>query len=139
MKKMKKKCLTNINKMSEETILSTIRKRYFSLSLFIFMSTILFFSVLSMMNTYVKDNNRKLKKIEHFIESEKQIQENGKTVGLKSFKKMNSMFDKKRFSLGCCPSPYSTDKGCLCMDSDTKNTMDTRGRNTTPIKETRCY
>ena len=125
--------------MSEETILSTIQKRFFSLASFILIGTIFLFSTICMMNTYVKENNKKIQKIEHFIENEKQVQDNIKTVGLKHFNKIDSMFDKNKFSLACCPSSYSTDKGCLCVDKDTKKTMDTRGNNTNIDTKTDCY
>ena len=115
--------------MLEETILSTIQKRFFSLISFIVIGAVLLFSTLCMMNTYVKDNNVKIQKIEHFIEHEKTLQVDLKTKGLKKFEKVNSMFENKKFSLGCCPSTYSTDKGCLCLDSEVEKSMNTRGQN----------
>lgn len=119
--------------MLKETLLSTIQKRYFSLISFIVIGAILLLSTLCMMNTYVKENNVKIQKIEHFIENEKILQENmNKTKGLKEYEKVNSMFENKKFSLGCCPSVYSTDKGCLCLDDELKNTMNTRGKNSQP-------
>ena len=115
--------------MLEETILSTIQKRFFSLLFFIVIGAVLLFSTLCMMNTYVKDNNTKIQKIEHFIENEKYLQVDLKTKDLKKFEKVNSMFENKKFSLGCCPSAYSTDQGCLCPDDEVKKAMNTRGQN----------
>ena len=125
--------------MLEETILSTIQKRFFSLLSFIVIGALLLFSTLCMMNTYVKDNNTKIQKIEHFIDNEKKLQEDLKTKGLKKFEKVNSMFENKKFSLGCCPSAYSTDKGCLCPDDEVKKAMNTRGQNShTSNKNKKC-
>lgn len=125
--------------MLEETILSTIRKRFFSLLSFIVIGAVLLFSTLCMMNTYVKDNNTKIQKIEHFIENEKKLQGDLKTKGLKKFEKVNSMFENKKFSLECCPSAYSTDKGCLCPDDEVKKAMNTRGQNShTSNKNKKC-
>lgn len=125
--------------MLEETILSTIRKRFFSLLSFIVIGAVLLFSTLCMMNTYVKDNNTKIQKIEHFIENEKKLQGDLKTKGLKKFEKVNSMFENKKFSLECCPSAYSTDQGCLCPDDEVKKAMNTRGQNShTSNKNKKC-
>lgn len=125
--------------MLEETILSTIQKRFFSLLAFIVVGALLLFSTLCMMNTYVKDNNTKIQKIEHFIENEKKLQVDLKTKGLKKFEKVNSMFENKKFSLGCCPSAYSTDQGCLCPDDEVKKAMNTRGQNShTSNKNKKC-
>lgn len=125
--------------MLEETILSTIQKRFFSLLSFIVIGAVLLFSTLCMMNTYVKDNNTKIQKIEHFIENEKNLQVDLKTKGLKKFEKVNSMFENKKFSLGCCPSAYSTDQGCLCPDDEVKKAMNTRGQNShTSNKNKKC-
>lgn len=125
--------------MLEETILSTIQKRFVSLLSFIVIGALLLFFTLCMMNTYIKDNNTKIQKIEHFIENEKKLQEDLKTKGLKKFEKINSMFENKKFSLGCCPSAYSTDKGCLCPDDEVKKAMNTRGQNShTANKNKKC-
>lgn len=125
--------------MLEETILSTIQKRFLSLLSFIVIGALLLFFTLCMMNTYIKDNNTKIQKIEHFIENEKKLQEDLKTKGLKKFEKINSMFENKKFSLGCCPSAYSTDKGCLCPDDEVKKAMNTRGQNShTANKNKKC-
>lgn len=121
--------------MLEETILSTIQNRFFSLISFFVIGVVLLFSTLCMMNTYVRDNNTKIQKIEHFIENEKQLQDDLKTKGLKEFKRINSMFENKKFSLECCPSAYSTDKGCLCPDNEVKKAMNTRGQNSHTAKK----
>jgi hypothetical protein len=33
------------------------------------------------------------------------------------------------FSLSCCPSTYSNDKGCMCMDQEESTVFGTRGFN----------
>lgn len=37
------------------------------------------------------------------------------------------------FSLDCCPSLYSNDKGCMCMDKQISEVLSTRGYNKTHI------
>lgn len=37
------------------------------------------------------------------------------------------------FSLNCCPSLYSNDKGCMCMDKQTSEVLSTRGYNKTHV------
>ena len=37
------------------------------------------------------------------------------------------------FSLECCPSMYSNDKGCMCMDKKQKDVLQTRGYNRTNV------
>jgi hypothetical protein len=34
-----------------------------------------------------------------------------------------------KFSLECCPSRYSNDKGCMCIDEEQKEILETRGYN----------
>ena len=35
------------------------------------------------------------------------------------------------FSLDCCPSLYSNDRGCMCMDKQVSEVLSTRGYNKT--------
>lgn len=37
------------------------------------------------------------------------------------------------FSLECCPSIYSNDKGCMCIDEEVSEILSTRGYNKTKI------
>jgi len=46
-----------------------------------------------------------------------------------SQKVMNSC----NFSLECCPSMYSNDKGCMCMDKEQEEVIQTRGYNRTTV------
>lgn len=34
-----------------------------------------------------------------------------------------------KFSLDCCPSRYSNDKGCMCIEQEEKEIIETRGYN----------
>lgn len=57
-------------------------------------------------------NNRKtIDNLEHFIGNE-----------------IPSYFTDKRISPDCCPSTYSTDRGCVCLDDEDKNQIYTHGR-----------
>lgn len=38
-----------------------------------------------------------------------------------------------KFSLECCPSIYSNDRGCMCMDKKQEEIMKTRGYNKTHV------
>ena len=46
-----------------------------------------------------------------------------------SQKVMNSC----NFSLECCPSMYSNDRGCMCMDKEQEEVLQTRGYNRTNV------
>jgi hypothetical protein len=41
------------------------------------------------------------------------------------------MFAKNKFKPECCPAPYSTSTGCVCMTSEQINYLNTRGGNRT--------
>lgn len=44
-----------------------------------------------------------------------------------------NIMNKCRFSLECCPSMYSNDRGCMCMGPEEEEVLITRGYNrTTP-------
>jgi hypothetical protein len=38
-------------------------------------------------------------------------------------------FNETVSSPECCPSPYTNDRGCLCLDDNQKNMLMTRGNN----------
>jgi hypothetical protein len=115
--------------MPKESVVSIIHKNIMSLFIITTVCFIFLFSILCMMSEYVKENNNQIRQIETFIEQEKQINHK-KNADLKGFEKIDSMFKNGKFSLACCPSTFSTDKGCLCVDEETKYMMDTRGKNT---------
>lgn len=41
----------------------------------------------------------------------------------------NKGMESCKFSLDCCPSKYSNDKGCLCMDNTISKEVSSRGSN----------
>lgn len=41
----------------------------------------------------------------------------------------NKGMESCKFSLDCCPSKYSNDQGCLCMDKNTSKEISSRGSN----------
>ena len=43
------------------------------------------------------------------------------------------IMNKCKFSLECCPSIYSNDKGCMCMDKEQEEVLKTRGFNKTHV------
>ena len=40
-----------------------------------------------------------------------------------------TMFDDSKFKPECCPSTYSSSKGCACIDGEEEKMLDTRGGN----------
>lgn len=44
-----------------------------------------------------------------------------------------NIMNKCSFSLKCCPSIYSNDKGCMCIDEEVSEILSTRGYNKTKI------
>lgn len=56
-------------------------------------------------------NQKTIDNLEHFIESDD----------------IPSYFKDKKISKGCCPSTYSTDRGCVCLDDKDKNQIYSRG------------
>ena len=58
----------------------------------------------------VLKNQKTIDNLEHFIGNE-----------------IPSYFTNKMISPGCCPSTYSTDRGCVCLDDKDKNEIYSRG------------
>ena len=44
-----------------------------------------------------------------------------------------NIMNKCSFSLSCCPSIYSNDKGCMCINEEVSEILSTRGYNKTKI------
>lgn len=44
-----------------------------------------------------------------------------------------NIMNKCSFSLECCPSIYSNDKGCMCIDKEVSELLSTRGYNKTKL------
>ena len=89
-------------------------------SIFVFL-----FSVTCLLHSYVKNNSTKIQILEKFIEKE---QENNEIV------KTNHAF-----SPHCCPSTYSSDRGCMCVNDDYKKMLATRGNNRTGTNALNLY
>lgn len=73
------------------------------------------FIVLVYIQNNVSKNIKTIDNLEHFIANE-----------------IPSYFSDKTISQGCCPSTYSTDRGCVCLNDEDKNVIYTRGKNNTP-------
>lgn len=56
-------------------------------------------------------NQKTIDNLEHFIDSDD----------------IPSYFRGKTISKGCCPSTYSTDRGCVCLEEEDKNLIYSRG------------
>ena len=39
------------------------------------------------------------------------------------------MFTKNKCSLSCCPSTYTCDRGCVCLNQDQRDFINSRGKN----------
>lgn len=52
-----------------------------------------------------------------------------------SSESMLDFFKDIMFSTECCPSPYSTDKGCACISSSKYNILKTRANNNIPFSD----
>ena len=48
---------------------------------------------------------------------------------------MLDFFKNVMFSTDCCPSPYSTDRGCACISKDKSFILNTRANNNIPYSE----
>ena len=48
---------------------------------------------------------------------------------------MNDFFRGVSFSSKCCPSKYSTDSGCACLDQSKYDVIRSRGGNNVPISQ----
>lgn len=71
------------------------------------------------------NNARSFKQKENFI---------SKKHNEKPYPYIDDIFKKTRFSLECCPSVYSTDRGCACLTIDQQQGFANRGNNRNPHK-----
>lgn len=71
---------------------------------------IFIFGTLMFIQKNIIKNKQTIDNLEHFIENE-----------------IPSYFTNKPISPECCPSTYSTDRGCVCLNDEDKNVIYTRG------------
>ena len=75
--------------------------------------------ILLFLQKNVINNNKTIENLEHFIENENENEN-----------EILSYFKNKTISHNCCPSTYSTDRGCVCLDDvKDKQPIYTRGNN----------
>ena len=79
---------------------------------FLFFILFFIFSILIYIQKNVLKNQKTIDNLEHFIANE-----------------VPSYFKGKKISPNCCPSTYSTDRGCVCLNDQDKNMIYTRGNN----------
>ena len=95
-----------------------------------------------MINGYCRQNAKLIHNIEGFIENEKekivvQYKNTQRSKFPDSIKQEDdvdesanlSHLSHNKSSPSCCPSTYSTDRGCLCMTDNQKNEIVNRGNN----------
>lgn len=71
-----------------------------------------------------------------FIKSERKCACENFSTSLEDEMNMNEsqkVMNSCNFSLECCPSMYSNDKGCMCMDKEQEEVLQTRGYNRTNV------
>lgn len=84
---------------------------------------VLFVSILTLLCVCIlkiHKNFNKIKYMETFIT---------KKNNEKSYASVDNVFKNKKFSLDCCPSVYSSDKGCLCLTESQQQDLSNRGAN----------
>lgn len=92
--------------------------------LFLPITLLFIFCIMCMLQNYINKNKNKINHIETFIQHEKEIQTN-----LKDEKGKYTFFNNKEFKPDCCPSTYTTDRGCACMSDKDKKFLQERGNN----------
>lgn len=50
-----------------------------------------------------------------------------------NFNESQEVMNSCSFSLDCCPSMYSNDRGCMCMNKEQSEVLQTRGYNRTTV------
>jgi len=101
-----------------------------------------FFTTLIMINEYCRKNTKLIENVEGFIADEKEKlivhYKNPQKAKFPDSIKGNEHVDESgniahlshnKSSPECCPSTYSTDRGCLCMTEAQKKQIVHRGRN----------
>lgn len=111
---------------------------------FLFLVCVLVFvvCVLLMARKYVKKNADLLNTLETFVDSKRHLYEIGKYVNKQ--KKVDltkyaqgeesgtlAILAHNKFSPHCCPSTYTSDRGCVCLSEKQKRQFETRGNNRT--------
>ena len=67
-----------------------------------------------------------------FIKSERKCKESYTELeDTMNINQSQKALNECRFSLDCCPSIYSNEKGCMCMDKKQEEILKTRGYNKT--------
>lgn len=80
--------------------------------------------IVLMMNQYVNCNKNKIQVLENFIsEKEESISK------LQGYDDSISFLTNTFSSPHCCPSTYTNDRGCICMNTQQKNDVIYRGAN----------
>jgi hypothetical protein len=64
-----------------------------------------------------------------FIKSESKCKEHFEVDEDMNLSQELGIADRCQFSLECCPSAYSNDKGCLCMNKKKEEILTSRGYN----------
>jgi len=103
-------------------------------ALFIMLSMLMCLFSLYIIQT--NQNCKKIKQIETFIQDEEFI---AKQNLYPPFDPINLKIHEGTFSHACCPSTYSTDRGCLCVDKEQNELFLTRGMNRTGKNYTKLY
>jgi hypothetical protein len=83
-------------------------------------------------------NCKKIKQIETFIQEEEEVSI-AKKNSYPPFDPINLKIHDGTFSHSCCPSTYSTDRGCLCVNKEQNELFLTRGMNRTGKNYTKLY
>jgi hypothetical protein len=114
--------------------------------LFLFCTLVFVVSITFMVKTYVKKNATILKTLETFVDDKRHLYNtvnyvnNQKKVDMSKFAQGEesgtlSMFAHNKFSPHCCPSTYSSDRGCVCITDAQKKQLQTRGHNNVGMSE----
>ena len=111
-------------------------------ALFLLCALVFVTCIFSMASRYVKQNKEILDTLETFVDDKKQLY---KTIKYKNKQKKVdlskhpngeesgtlAMLAHNRFSPHCCPSTYTSDRGCACITESQKKQFQTRGNNRT--------
>jgi uncharacterized membrane protein YheB (UPF0754 family) len=75
---------------------------------------------------------RKCTLYEKFIEEEEK-EESENMNEIMNMNESQNVMNACNFSLDCCPSTYSSDRGCMCMNKKEEEVLKTRGYNKTDV------
>lgn len=110
--------------------------------LFLVCAVVFVVCVLLMARKYVKKNQGILDTLETFVDSKRQLYETVKynnkqtKVDLTKYAQGEesgtlAVLAHNKFSPHCCPSTYTSDRGCACLTEQQKKQFQTRGNNRT--------